>query len=232
MNGSCDQMNIDEKLWFWYEKMVPYVNVYICQLLGIAESRGMCKYDSYGDLFLEKIPEKELCTSIIAAINKGWLIEFAKDIKSYFPGNCDIDNIRDAMKDILIWCFGTKDDTSSTGEKKYIKIVGHTAKDKNIRMSFFHALSFYKWVYEADGINAPEKFYLEHIEIPYETKCQIFEEKMGRNKQLYVMEDREKWYKDMKKFMNMEGKEEGWYGYLDDIELDRIKREMLYLTKV
>lgn len=220
---------LEVTLWSHYGMLVPYINVYICDLLEIAEYRGKCKYDMYGDIYLDAIPEQELCKSVRSAMNGKLLIQFGEVIKQYYweHGVDERDGIAKSIKEILEWCFVVTDEENSTDGKTYVKIVGHTPKDKKKRLSHFYPLSFYKFIYEADEIEDKGTFYSRYLEIPYKINEYIVSgKKTKRTKEIPGQ-----WYREMRTFMETEADRKEWYDYYEDIDLDRIKRMIPYLQE-
>lgn len=217
------------EMWDLFERVTPIINVYICQLFDIAESRGKCKYDQYGDSYLDEIPEDILCESVLAALNKeGILILYDEIIEDKNTVIQDkYENIKEEVKDLLTWCFTKKIKEDSN----MVKIIGHTSKNINIKIPIFHALSFYKFIYESESIQDLTEYYIEHIKIPYISNGLIIEPKLKKYKNVYTLEESEKWYLKMKSFMRDEADKNAWNSFREDIELDKIKRSMPYIEK-
>ena len=207
------------------EILVEHVHLFLFELFDVAIERDNFKFDEYGDVYLDNIPLKLLYCSLVASMN-GTLLKQLVDRENK-KLNFDVEQLRN----ILLQDFAVQEISDGV-----MKIYMPTEENFRQKIARFHVVSFYKMIYERDqligkdGDNSEqivENFNMKHIVIPFYVNMQRAgsEEKKVTLKNDYL----KNWKNEMKTFLLEELDEDYSQWYLEDIELDRIERNLPYL---
>lgn len=207
------------------EIIVEHVHLFLFELFDVAIERDNFKFDEYGDVYLDNIPLKLLYCSLVASMN-GTLLKQLVD-KENKKLNFDVEQLRN----ILLQDFAVQEISDGV-----MKIYMPTEENFRQKIARFHVVSFYKMIYERDqligkdGDNSEqivENFNMKHIVIPFYVNMK----RAGSEKKKVTLKNDylKNWKNEMKTFLLEELDEDYSQWYLEDIELDRIERNLPYL---
>ena len=211
--------------------LTPGINWLLSDLMEIAMAKGTGNENGAGESYLDGIPLDDLCKTAIAALNVSKMKSYISKVKSDF-------DIKDTDVSGKI---------NELPDKECVRIIGSAKREPEGRISFFYALSLYKYVYEkSDNTEENALFWAEHIEIPYRVNLyRVRGREVGRknvkffwdlsqsgkrkNNQLSVCSPQE-WENKMRKFIEDEVVNSKRYGYFENMDLDRIARSIPYVV--
>lgn len=231
--------------------LTPGINWLLSDLMEIAMAKGTGNENGAGESYLDGIPLDDLCKTAIAALNVSKMKSYISKVKSDFDIKDKDEVIRQSVKKILSLNTVVYTDVSGKinelPDKECVRIIGSAKREPEGRISFFYALSLYKYVYEkSDNTEENALFWAEHIEIPYRVNLyRVRGREVGRknvkffwdlsqsgkkkNNQLSVCSPQE-WENKMRKFIEDEVVNSKRYGYFENMDLDRIARSIPYVV--
>lgn len=242
-----DTVNIFDSL----ATLTPGINWLLSDLMEIAMAKGTSNENGAGESYLDGIPLDDLCMTAIAALNVSKMRCYIGKLTSNFDiGDYD-QVIEQSVKKILSLNTVVYTDVSGKinglPDKECVRIIGSAKREPEGRISFFYALSLYKYVYEkSDNSDENALFWMEHIEIPYRVNLyRVRGREGGRKNVKFVWEssqsgERKKnqlsvcspqeWENKMRKFIGDEVVNSKRYGYFENMDLDRVARSIPYVV--
>ena len=231
--------------------LTPGINWLLSDLMEIAMAKGTSNENGAGESYLDGIPLDDLCKTAIAALNVSKMRSYISKVKSNFDIEDKDEVIKQSVKKILSLNTVVYTDVSGKikglPDKECVRIIGSAKREPEGRISFFYALSLYKYIYEKN--DNPEEdmlFWAEHIEIPYQVNLyRVRGREVGRKNvkffwnlsqsgerkknQLSVCPSQE-WENKMRKFIEDEVVNSKRYGYFENMDLDRVARSIPYVV--
>lgn len=226
-------MEITVAMWSCLHELEAGVKWVLRDLLDIAAERGKCKETPDGERYLDGIPLEELCHTMIAALNVTKMKHYASQVQKLTGCFGEADEIIKNAIRLMLSLYLEPYEVEPDKTEGRVKIIGCVKRPVEERVSSFYAISLYKYLYEAqENEKVMCRFKEDHLEIPYYVNLYGIRGRMtGSGSQRYTEEYICQWEVQMREFLQQEQKNGVRYGYVENIDLDRIARSMPYIME-